>query len=288
MEKTFGWRSLLVVLVAACSGEQVTAPGVCPAFCTGVTVQASDTLLRGSVRGDSTYSGYVPSHHALELVVASPGGAIESRAVMRFFRFTDTIPLNVGDTTTRPVTRTDSFQVGIVVGRRTAGVTDLRLALYRLPTTLDSTATDADLAPFFDDSTFVAEFPVPANGVYDSLVIGIAPGKLPSFAADSLRAAFGVALRSASPSFVALASTESGRGPVMSRYVRVDSVPGTSVVRVGTLGTQIDTYVFPPLPPPAAGVLSVGGCGRAPGSCAIPGSAATDSPTRAHPLRRSR
>ncbi len=259
MGKTFGWHSLLVVLVAACGGDKVTAPGVCPAFCTGVTALASDTLLRTSVRGDSTYSGYVPPHRATQLVVASPGGLVESRAVMRFFRFADTIPLNAGDTTTRAVTQTDSFQVAIVVGRRTANVADLRLALYRLPSTVDSTTTYADLAPFFDDSTFITEFPVPANGSYDSLVIGFLPSRLPTFAADTLRAAIGVALRASSPSFVALAATEAGRGSVMSRFVRVDSVVGTSVARVVALGTQLDTYIFPPLVPPGPGILSVGG-----------------------------
>src|SRR5262245_20758097 len=205
MGKLFGSRSLafaLFALFAGCSGDNVTAPGVCPQFCASVNVQAVDTVLNASIERDSTYSGYVRPNSAGQLMVASAGGPVESRAVLKFAAFSDTILLNVGDTTRLPVLQIDSFRIMLVLNRQTAGVSDKRYALYRLPKSVDSTTSYADLAPYFADSTFIREYPVQDTLASDSVFIPFNPAALPNFAADSGNVTIGVALRSSTPSFI--------------------------------------------------------------------------------------
>lgn len=260
MGRTFGWRSAIVLLaVAACSEDQVTAPGACPEFCVTVNVGASDTLLTAAINRDSSYVGYVPAHGATELTVAGPGSLFESRGVLRFFRFTDTIPLNAGDTATRPVVATDSFQLLLVRDRNTANIGDLKVGIYRLPPTIDSTVTYATLANYFEDSTFLAEVAVPAETESDSFTVTLPTSSFPTFRADDLNAALGLTVRSASPAFVQLGTAEGARGAVLTRYVTIDSVPGTPTHRSVSLGTLLDTYVFEPIPPVPPNALVVGG-----------------------------
>ena len=261
MGRTFGWRSLLVVVMAtACSEDKVTAPGACPEFCGVVSVQAVDTLLGTSINRDSSYAGYVPAHLASQIMVAGPGSARESRAVLRFLQFSDTVLLNAGDTARRAVVATDSFTVLLVVNRTTAGLTTgLQFGLYRLPSTVDSTTTFDDLAPFFHDSTFIREAHVPVAEESDSVTIQLPASAFPGFATGDLNATVGVTLRSSTPAFAELGTADQFRGAVLSRYVQVDSVTGTRAKRVSSLGTLLDTYVFEPIPPAPANVLTVGG-----------------------------
>src|SRR5262249_16431603 len=153
---------------AACSGDNVTAPGVCPQFCAAVNVQAVDTTLNASIQRDSTYIGYVRPNIAGQMTVAT-GGPVESRAVLKFSAFSDTIVLNVGDTIHRPVLQVDSFKLMLVLNRQTPGVADKRYALYRLPKSVDSTTSYADLAPYFADSTFIREYPVQDTAASDTI-----------------------------------------------------------------------------------------------------------------------
>src|SRR5689334_23089588 len=98
MVKRFGWRSLLLLATAACGAESVTAPGACPSYCVGTNVKASDTLMATAVSGDTSYQGYVQRFISAQLIATSPGVATTSRGILRFFRFADTISLNLGDT----------------------------------------------------------------------------------------------------------------------------------------------------------------------------------------------
>jgi hypothetical protein len=259
MGRTFGWRSLLVVVMAtACSEDKVTAPGACPEFCGVVSVQAVDTLLGSSINRDSSYTGYVPAYTASQIMVAGPGGARESRAVLRFLQFADTVPLNPGDTARRAVLQTDSFTVLLVVNRTTAGLTGLRFRLYRLPQTVDSATTYNDVAPWFQDSTFIRDTLVPVPEQSDSITILLPASAFPDFQPGNRNVTLGVAL-SGPAAFAELGTSDQFRGAVLSRWVTVDSVGPTRARRVSSLGTLLDTYVFDPIAPAPATVLTVGG-----------------------------
>jgi hypothetical protein len=125
--------------------------------------------------------------------------------------------------------------------------------------TVDSLVTYDALAPYFNDSTFVVDVAVPPADSSDTVRVTFPSSALPTFAVDSLRAALGIALRSPSPAFVSLKTSEDGFSPTLSRWVKVDSIPNTRVTRIATFGVAVDTYVFPPLPAAGAGVLTVGG-----------------------------
>jgi hypothetical protein len=261
MGKLFGSRKRAIVLFAvfaACSGDKISAPGVCPQFCATVNVEAVDSVLGASIQKDSTYIGYVRANLANQIMVSSANAQVESRAVFHFTRFNDTIPLNVGDTVMRPFVQTDSFRLMLVLNRQAPGVTGMRYAIYRLPRFVDSTTSFADLAPYFNDSTFIREFPVQDTSASDSVFIPFNPAALPNFVADSGNITLGVALRSATPAFIELGTTELLRNAVLQRFGQVDSVPGSRVIRESDRGPSLDTFVFPALPTLLPNELAIG------------------------------
>ncbi len=256
MGRTFGWRSALLLFAAACSAERVTAPGVCPQFCAGVSITSRDTVLTTAVYGDSTYTGYVQPFTANELIITS--GGTNSRAVLRFFRLLDTIQINLNDTSRRPVVATDSFRVMVVTGRRSR-LTGLTLSLYRLPYTVDTTSTYTDVAPYFADSMFIRDFPVADSVTFDSLFISIPTTALAPVPGDSGRYALGIALKSPTPAYLALGAAEGFVGATLSRFVQVDSIPTVRAKRETVVSAALDTHIAPPTGAVPAGVLAIGG-----------------------------
>ncbi len=247
--------------VAACQ-EAVTAPGACPEYCPPESVQLVDTVLVEAIRADSTFVGYVTPWEAagLQLVndPAGTGAVTASRAVMRFFAFPERLLLNAADTITAPVSSIDSFSVSISVQARAAEATGLELVLYRLPVTVDSTATFGDLDPFFVDSARIAVVPVPDTLQTGTLKAVVPESAFPTFTADGPRAAIGIELRSTTGAFVNLGTLESNQGAELTRFVQVDSA-GTAVPRKDARVPELDTFVAPPLPAAGAGVLRIGG-----------------------------
>ena len=144
----------LILLVAAGGGaiwactEEVTAPGSCPNYCPSDSIAIRDTILSAIIERDTSFRGYVPSYGAEAMTAADLPGVIDSRA----FFTTDTMfrrkAPKVGDTTTVPIF-VDSSRVRFVIVRRPKSTTNLRLHLYRLPATTDTTSTFGSLNPAF-------------------------------------------------------------------------------------------------------------------------------------------
>ncbi len=245
--------------VAACQ-EAVTAPGACPEYCPPESVQLVDSVLVEAIRDDLTFVGYVTPWEAagLQLVndPAGTGAVTASRAVIRFFGFPERLLLN--DTITVPVSSIDSFSVSISVQARAAEATGLELVLYRLPVTVDSTATFGDLDPFFVDSARIAVVPVPDTLQTGTVEAVVPESAFPTFTADGPRAAVGIELRSTTGAFVNLGTLESNQGAELTRFVQVDSA-GTAVPRKDARVPELDTFVAPPFPAAGAGVLRIGG-----------------------------
>jgi hypothetical protein len=165
----------------------------------------------------------------------------------------------LGDTIRRAVLQTDSFQVQLTLARWTRGINDMRVALYRLPINIDTSSTFDSLNRYFSDSTHLADAPLPTDSGNDTVKVTFPSGLVTTFAADSSALAVGIAVRSASPSFVSVKTVVGGRGAQLTRFIQVDSVPGVRVKRIMVSPTFLDTYVFLQPPPPPAGVLAVGG-----------------------------
>ena len=262
---------LLVLLAAtAASTEDLTIPGSCPDFCPPGEVISVDTVLREIISGDSAFRGYVqPYESGLMLAADVPGAA--ARAVFR----TTALPSHVaiGNDSGR-VVGIDSMQLQLVISRRDTSARGLVLAFHRLPVTLDSTTTFADLASAFAAPpmrtvavdrllAIVTDGDTLTKPTVDSVRVGQG-GTLTLFAmfdsvqvaypeADSGRLAIGVraavdTTAAAGRATVALGALDIG--PVLAWTVHVDS-QGTVIPRKDVRrGAQFSSWVVDP--PPAA------------------------------------
>ena len=143
--KRYSTLAVLMAMATACT-EQATAPGACPDFCPGGSIDIRDTILTDVIQRDSVFLGYMQPYQAEFMAVADSPGVIDSRAI---FRMTTT-PTTVAATTTDTVPITvDSARLRVVIARRDSDATNLYLKIYRLPISIDTASTFAQLAPDF-------------------------------------------------------------------------------------------------------------------------------------------
>jgi hypothetical protein len=261
---TFG-----LALAAACAAaltvacqEDLLAPatGTCPDFCPPEQLQVVDSLLLDNVTSDSSFGGYVLPQNATSLQLyrdSTAAGDAGSRALLLFPAFSDSLRLVSTDTLRGPVVATDSFTVRVPVRGRSLAVTDLELVLYRLPVTVDTTATYADLDPSFTDTTLLATVSVPDSVVDSAFAVVLDPLAFPDFAADGNRAAIGVALRNPS-GHVRIGARDNNDGASLTRYVQIDSA-GTPVPRAEGRIVDLDTFVGTPASAVPTNARVVGG-----------------------------
>lgn len=287
---------LLALLAAACT-EQVTAPGSCPNFCPSDSIAIRDTIFAAIIERDSSFRGYIPNYFAAAMTAAELPGIVDSRA----FFTTDTMIRRVapksGDTTTVPIV-VDSTRVRFVIVRRPKNTTNLRLRLYHVPVTADSTSDFASLDPSFTatpvDSLNVTDLlALPALGDTqtvrlwgDSIRVDAAGHVLqinrvdstvavyfhldtlqaPLSDADTGRIAWGVRVAADSFPSVALGTIESGGNSPQMRWFYHYTIPDTvsatpdSVVQADrVVPNRFDNFVFTPPTPPLDSNLAVGG-----------------------------
>lgn len=247
---------------AAC-GEDLLAPGdeACPDYCPPERVVVIDSVLAQNVSRDSTFVGYVLPTEAGVLQLVSDSGSASlptSRGVVRFRAFADRVLLSTSDTTTGPVVQLDSFSVEVDIRGRNLEQADLSLVLYRLPADIDTTADFDALTPFFDDSTRIGAVAVPDTLIDGSVTLRLDSTAFPTFAADSNRAVIGFALEAPAPAYVNIGSIETNAGPILTRYVQVDSA-GTLVPRSDGRLPDFDTFLGPAPPPLGPGEHAAGG-----------------------------
>jgi hypothetical protein len=248
--------------LAAC-GEDLLAPGTgtCPAFCPPERVSVIDSILLDNIVGDTSVFGYVLPWEAggIQLVSDSAAPVLkESRAVIRFLPFSDSVLLSPSDTVLVPVAQIDSFTLRVAVRDRSLEQTGLQLAVYRLPVTVDVTTSFTDLDPYFADSTLIGTIAVGDSLIDSTVTLQLDPGAFPTFDQDSSQAAIGIALRAPSGAVMTLGALEANDGAVLSRFFEIDSL-GTAVPRSDGKLPALDTFVAPDRGTPGPGVLRVGG-----------------------------
>jgi hypothetical protein len=256
MARQFALLSSLVFIALACE-ESITAPGACPEYCAPGVIGVLDTILMGSVERDSAFQGYVQAFEAPGMQVSGAGASVESRGVIRFRPFSDTVATETG--TGLPVVQIDSFGLALNLIGRTTGVSGIEIVIHRVPATVDSSTTFADLEPYFADSTIIASIAVHDTVAADSLRGTLPSDAFPTPAGDSLRAAIGISVRGDAPAFVSLAAAEFGLGAALTRFVQADSADGELAARSDVMGPDFDTFVRPLETPLAEGTLAVGG-----------------------------
>jgi hypothetical protein len=248
------WAGCVVALTVSACRESVTAPGACPEFCPAAQLRLIDTVLTASVHGDDWARGYFVPEESDRLQIVRDSANRDGWALIRFFPFADSVTSTDG---TYAVQSVDSFQLSVTVLNRAPNVDDLTIVAHRLPVTVDKETTLAEMVEYFRDSTVVGTQLLPdTTGVVSVMLPGDA---FPSFVADSLTAAVGMALQTDSGGFVDLASVNRGSGTAsLLAYVTVDSA-GVGVSREDARLAVFDTFVAPDLAPPSADALAMGG-----------------------------
>lgn len=264
------------VLAAACV-EDLSAPGVCPNYCPTAGLTIADTVLYDLSR-DSSFRGYVLPHRSALMLAANVPGVVDGRAMFRINGPGSRFRINPNDTTTGLILGADSARLRMVISRYDTALTNLALAFYRLPKTIDSTTTFADVSGAFTDSllrtlnidTLLAKPNRKDSVTGDSAAVDTIGHTLTLFVkfdstaaryvgADSGSVAYGIRVSADSPVSIAITSSLVSGPQFLSRYIRVDS-SGVPVSRNVGLGLPaFESFVRTPLPPAIDSTLTVGG-----------------------------
>jgi hypothetical protein len=221
---------LLALGIAACQ-EQLTAPGVCPATCPGGVPVVHDTVLDALIDGDSTFTGYiVPGAEQSGLRTSNGFLGTTDRAFMRF----DSLPAGITIRDTLRSYTIDSALIEIPLLKRDTMQSGIVLWLHRIPRTLDTTATFAEIESYIVPGTVIDSVTVPdsikAAHKFQFLFKGDTLDLVDIPAADTGMLALAVAITAPAPTGVRVGgtgSTSQGGVPIFRVYVTLD-VPDTA------------------------------------------------------------
>jgi len=265
------------VAVAACS-ETPDAPAHCPEFCPQAQFGLVDTVLPAGIERDSSFTGYINPIDAPVLLAEDVPGVIDSRPIFRTGAIAPGLPPLSTDTTTAPI-HVDSIRMSITLQFRDAGAHNLTLHFFRLPLTIDTNTTFADVAPDFaapeirsfnldsllaqsgQKDTIRGDSVVSTNDTLGEVVVSLRFDtlELPYVAADSGKVALGIRVSADSAAHIAVGAADGGLGTVITWYNSVDSA-GVLVSRTAQRRLAVfDTYVFDPPPAPLDSNLTIGG-----------------------------
>lgn len=235
--------------------ENIAAPGQCPTLCPANQVQVSDTTLSAVDTSDVSIRGFVTASEGT-ILVASDLDSLKSSVLIRFAKRPSKWFPTTSDTVGVAIGSVDSVTLDLRVSRDTAAK-NLRILIFRLPTTVDTTATYASVAPSFADSLLIDSIPVA-----DSTAIAVVHRSLPVdslklLPADSGVVALGVSLRASAKTAVTISAVESGASPRLKFYVR-GPVPQDTLKHTFDLSPAFDAFVTYPAPATPAADLLVG------------------------------
>lgn len=243
-------------LVLACQ-ERLASPADCPSLCPG-SFDVRDTVLYALDDGDSTYTGYLTAGRGNSLRVSRDFPASEDRALVRFAARPDSFL--VGDSARAYVI--DSVRLELSILYRDTTVHGLKVYLYRLPVSVDSTTTFAEVEAAFVPSAIIDSISVDDTLRTARLGTTLKDADLAKVAipeADSGVMAIGIQIRADAPTGVRLGGSLSGSStPTFRSFVSVQDVD-TTYTRTFTPSIRFNTFVSQASPAPDQSVLTVGG-----------------------------
>jgi hypothetical protein len=210
--------------------EKLTSPADCPALCPGGEAQILDEVLSPIVGADSSFRGYVQPFNALALLVSNGLRGYEERAIIRFPRRADSVI--VRDTLRSYII--DSVAFGLTLVARDTNSTGLQVQLYRLPRTLDTTTTYAQVEPAFVPENLITTIAVPDSvnsGALRAVLQGADLARVVIPPADSGVLGLGVRIDAPTPTGVRLGSSASGTGAVFTTYATLN-IPDTGTAKL--------------------------------------------------------
>jgi hypothetical protein len=260
-----------IALTAAGCKEDLSAPGHCPELCPGQQIPVFDTTIVAEAASDSSFFGFLPKAARQGLLVSNGLPAGEARAFVVF-----------------PAIRSDSFSLDGVFRKFTVDSADftftlqardstaknLKIYLHKIPITVDSSITIADLEAAIAAGPIIDSILVPDSvktGAVTTVLKGTELDFLTTSAADSGKIGLGLTVAASKPTGVRLALDPLNiastaplfeiRGRVdisdTTRQSQVASVRATNVAKTG--------FVFEGVTTPDPDLLEIGGldAGRA-------------------------
>jgi hypothetical protein len=246
------------LFLAACE-EKLTSPGDCPALCPGGQPQVFDEVVNPIIGSDSSFRGYVQPSAAAALLVSNGFQGFEDRAIMRFARRVDSVPVR---DTLRGYT-IDSVAFGFTILARDTLVDGLQVQLYRMPITIDTNTTFADVDPAFVPGNLVTTINVPDTvntGAVRTVLQGPDLARVQIPASDSGVLALGVRIDAPTLTGARLGAAAAGIGGVFTTYATLD-IPdtGTAKLRTFPLSVTFNSSLTPVQPTDDPDLLAVGG-----------------------------
>jgi hypothetical protein len=245
----------VLVLSAACQ-ERLTAPADCPTLCPG-GYELRDTVLFPVPDGDSAFSGYFYPGQGTSLRVSYQFAPSEDRAVLRFSPRPDSVLV---DDTLRTYT-IDSVALELSLQYRDSLVSGLKLFLYRLPASVDSTVSFTDVDTAFTPANTIDSFTVVDTTTrYRTVLSGASLARVAIPAGDSGVLALGVQIRASQGTGVRIGSASAGlQSPAFINYVTAQSDTGPVSTSLPSLGLRFNTFVSQSTPPLDPDLLTLGG-----------------------------
>lgn len=254
---TAGIAAMAALVLAGCQ-ERLLTPADCPALCPGGRIVVYDTVLTPIPGTDSTFSGYVAPGLSEAMLVSNGLPALDGRGYVRFIRRNDSLLVN---DTLRAFT-IDSVTLRFTILNRDSLQPGLELNLYRLPATMDSSVTFAELDAAFTPAALIATIAIPDTLKRDTVsatLSGTALDRVALTPADSGVLQVGLGLAAPAPTGVRVASLITGlSGPLFTTFITVDIADTTLQKNDITRGAIITTYKTaapPPAPTPQTHVL---------------------------------
>jgi len=265
---------------AAACVDRATSPATCPEFCPSGAIDVVDAVLGTSITRDSAFRGYVFPYHAVAMTATDAPGAMDSRAILRTSALASGLVLNSGDTTTSPLVGADSMKLTLTITRRDTAAHNLTLKLYRLPITIDSTTTFADVQSAFADSLRAVnvdallakpggvdsatgdQAAIDTTSKYLKVTLKLDSLQAPYVPGDSGKLGIGVRVGADAATSVTFCTRENACGAAVAWFVKVDSIKGTDTTLIHkqlAAVTLFDNFVFDPPNPPLDSTLAVGG-----------------------------
>jgi hypothetical protein len=251
--------ALAALAIAACT-EDLAVSGDCPDLCPNAELTVFDTTLVAVLDGDSSYTGYVARGTNTAILVTTDGFAtMNARGFYEYLRRPDSVL--VADTLRPYAIDSVAFLLG-VVGRDTA-VKNLKMALYKLPPTADTSLAFPELGALLTPGTFIDTVPVPdsvRSGIARVVLSGDALARVALTPEDAGVMRVGVALLADAPTGVRLGALSSGGLAAFYLTYVTSTVADTAVQSTITRGATTAYFMQEvPDPAPGPGRLVVGG-----------------------------
>jgi hypothetical protein len=244
--------------ISACQ-EKLTSPAECPGLCPGGPQTLFESVLSPLAGLDSSFHTYVAPGQGSALLVSSGLPVSEDRAVYRFVARQDSITVR---DTARAYT-VDSVVITVNIVARDTLVGGLDVLLFRLPATVDSTATFESVDPQLVDANLIDTIAVPDSlhaGQIKAILRGSDVDRVALPAGTGGVLALGLRLTAAAPTGIRVGTLAAGNGATFVSYLTVD-VPDTGSVRNQVLSSQtaFNTFVTQNRSSPDPTLLTVGG-----------------------------